>query len=348
MQPPSDISKIIAPYTAAIDSELQALFSNTPDLPMYDHLAYFMGFKNEKLEDGVVYGGKRFRSSIMLMLADWYGQRDKALPFATALELYHNFTLIHDDVVDKDTERRGRPTVWKLFGHDHAINSGDAQMLMMANMLARAAGAVGAGRTSQLTQQFLLEQFQVVVEGQFLDFELTAAKLGDPLVTQAIYEDMIRRKTAELIVAATKGAGLLTEQSQEEIAHLENYGRSLGMAYQICDDVISIWADSDTTGKRNYGDLKEKKKTLPILFAYEKVNEVARIKLAELYSQEELSDSDCEAVIEVLDSVNTKPVMESVFTGHAEAAKESARLLSITAEQKSTLCALVDSLLPKV
>ena len=345
MQPPTDVKKIIAPYTAAIDSELQKLFSTMPDLAMYGHLGYFMGFKNEQLEDEVVYGGKRFRSSAMLMLADWYGKKEKALPFATALELYHNFTLIHDDVVDRDTHRRGRPTVWHLFGHDHAINSGDAQILLMAEMLAEAAGAGVAGHK---TQQFLLQQFRVVVEGQFLDFELTAGKLGDSLVTQAVYEDMIRRKTAELIVAATKGAGLVSEQNEAELTHLENYGRSLGMAYQVCDDVVSVWADGTTTGKRNYGDLKEKKKTLPILFAHEKLEAIKRKQLEELYAQEELSDDDCLLVIELLDSVDTKATMERTFTDYANTAKESARALSVTKEQQETLCALVDSLLPKL
>lgn len=345
MQTPQDVKKIFANYTEAIDSELKKLFAATPDLAMYGHLAYFMGFKNEQLEDEVVYGGKRFRSSVMLMLADYYGFKNAALPFATALELYHNFTLIHDDVVDRDTHRRGRPTVWHLFGHDHAINSGDAQMIMMAEMLAKAAGVKDAG---QKTQQFLLQQFRVVVEGQYLDFELTSVQLGNEFVTQVIYKDMIRRKTAELIVAATKGAGILAERDEKELSHLENYGRSLGMAYQICDDVVSIWATSDTTGKRNYGDLKEKKKTLPILFAYEKLETEKRKQLEELYAKETLSDDDCLSVIELLDSVDTKATMEKAFNDYADTAKNSARALSITNEQQEVLCKLVDSLLPKV
>ncbi len=345
MQPPADVKKIIAPYTMAIDTELQKLFLSMPDLAMYSHLAYFMGFKNEQLEEEVVYGGKRFRSSAMLMLADWYGVKEQALAFATALELYHNFTLIHDDVVDRDTHRRGRPTVWHLFGHDHAINSGDAQMIMMAQMLANAAGSYEAGAK---TQRFLLQQFLIVVEGQYLDFELTTAMLGDTMVTQVVYEDMIRRKTAELIVAATKGAGILATQDENELLHLENYGRNLGMAYQICDDVVSIWADSDTTGKRNYGDLKEKKKTLPVLYAYEKLAEQPRKDLENLYTQETVTDSDCEAVIALLDSVDTKVKMESLFTTQAKAAKESAQALSLHQEHKDILCSLVDSLLPKV
>jgi geranylgeranyl diphosphate synthase type I len=332
-------------YTNQIDGYLKHVFASAPDLPMYDHLAYFMGFKNEQLQPEVVYGGKRFRSSLLLMLGDWYGQLEAVLPFAGALELYHNFTLIHDDVVDKDTHRRGRPTVWHLFGHDHAINDGDAQLLMVAEILATAAQGGAAARE---TQHFFLKQFRIVVEGQYLDFELTNAMLGDAAVNRAAYKEMIRCKTAELIVAAAQGAGILTGQSEAECQLLKTYAHSLGMAYQMCDDVVSIWATSETTGKRNYGDVKEKKKTLPILFAYEQLATAEKQQLARLYSQAGLSDTDCETVITLLDNIDTKPAMEISINEYATKAKTAAQALTLTVDQKDTLCSVVDSLLPKV
>jgi geranylgeranyl diphosphate synthase type I len=339
------VRKITPQYAQKIDAYLQQVFDEAPDLPMYEHLAYFMGFKNEHLQPEVVYGGKRFRSSLLLMLADWYGQQETALPFAGALELYHNFTLIHDDVVDKDTHRRGRPTVWHLFGQDHAINGGDAQLLLVAQILATVATT---NIETKQAQQFLLQQFQIVVEGQYLDFELTKATLGDEEVNRERYLEMIRRKTAELIVAAAQGAGIITGQSAKECELLQTYAQSLGMAYQICDDVVSIWATSETTGKRNYGDVKEKKKTLPILFAYEQLTGVEKQQLTNLYARTELSDIDCAAVIALLDSIDTKSAMEEIITEYAQAAKAAAQALTLTVEQKDTLCALVDSLLPKV
>lgn len=346
MNTPEDIKKIIAPYTAAIDSELQKLFTETSDLKMYEHLAYFMGFRNAQLEPEVVYGGKRFRSSMMLMLGEWYAAQSETLPFATALELYHNFTLIHDDVVDKDTHRRGRPTVWYLFGHDHAINSGDAQLVMVAELLASSSGATKSGPAAQA---FMLRQFRTVIEGQFLDFELTGKKLGEVAVNQTAYEEMIRCKTAELIVAAFRGAGILSKKSEEECNLLEVCGRSLGMAYQICDDTYSIWSTSENTGKRNYGDIKERKKTLPILFAHEKLAAADREKMETIFAgTNELKDSDCEEVIVLLDKVETRQHMEVVIAQYADAAKAAARKLLVTSEQQETLCDLVDSLLPKV
>ena len=346
MKTPEDVKKVISAQTEVLDQELQKVFASTPNLPLYDHLAYFMGFKNEALESEISYGGKRFRSSLMVMLGEWFDKKDEVLPFAVALELYHNFTLIHDDVIDKDTHRRGRPTVWKLFGHDHAINDGDAQLIIMSEMLAHAAGGSTAGPEAQ---RFLLQQFRIVIEGQYLDFELTEKKIGDEGVDEAAYLDMIRRKTAELIVAAARGAGLVSLRPEAELKALEQFGRSLGLAYQICDDTYSIWASSEQTGKRNYGDIKERKKTLPILFAHGNLAGADKTKLEQVFAgEDELTNSDCEEVIKLLDSVDTKTAMEAVIEGHASDAKNAVETLSLYDEQKDTLKVLVDSLLPKV
>ena len=346
MQKPETVLHIIRAQTDVLDAELAAFFKNAPDLPLYGHLAYFMGFKNEALEDEQVYGGKRFRSSLMLMLGDWYGAREATIPFATALELYHNFTLIHDDVIDHDTHRRGRPTVWQLFGTDHAINDGDAQLLLVSELLAKAAQGVPTGVDTQI---YLLQQFRTVLEGQYLDFELTKAKLGDVSVTREAYEEMIRCKTAELLVAAAVGAGMVAGQDEAEIERLVSYARNLGLAYQICDDVVSIWAGSETTGKQSYGDIKERKKTLPILHAYQTLTPGDKQALEQIFNGAgEVSNADCEQVIALLNAADTKQVMEAVIAKHAMEAKAAAQQLSLTPEQRETLCALVDSLLPKV
>lgn len=344
MQAPQGIKELFTEYQTQIDAELEQVFSNTPKLPMYDHLAYFMGFKNESLEPEVTYGGKRFRSALMLMLGDWYGCKEQVLSYSVALELYHNFTLIHDDVVDGDTLRRGRPTVWKLFGHDHAINDGDAQLLMVAQFLA----AAGKGDSNH-AQMFLLEQFLKVVEGQHRDFTLTEAQLGDLGVTEEAYRTMIGQKTADLIVAATVGAGMVAGVSKEEEQLLWDYGENLGLAYQVCDDVISIWADGAKTGKRDYGDLKERKKTLPILYAYRHLSGDAKDRLVYLYKQSnELDDESCQEIVDLLAEVDTHTVMREEIEVYAQKAKSAAAELLLPTEAKEKLMDIVDTLLPTV
>jgi geranylgeranyl diphosphate synthase, type I len=346
MNPPPDVASILAPYTRRIDASLAGLFVELPELPLYQHLAYFMGFRNADLSPGVVYGGKRFRSALMLMLGEGYGTQSATLPLATALELFHNFTLIHDDVVDKDTHRRGRPTVWYQFGVDHAINDGDAQMLIVAELLGGAAATIPTGPK---TQEFMLRQFRKVVEGQYLDFMLTNLPLDDARVTEEAYLTMIERKTSDLIIAATGGAGILADVADAEQAALITYGRSLGLAYQICDDVISIWADTATTGKRTYGDVRERKKTLPILFAYRTLGEAQQAELLALYTgTAEIDDAACVRIIKLLDQVDTVPAMRAAIDTHANAAKAAAGELSVSSELKETLITVVDSLLPSV
>lgn len=348
MQTPEDIQKILSVQTEILDTALENFFTTTPALPLYDHLAYFMGFRDEALKPAKIYGGKRFRSGLMLLLGEYYGARDIVLPYALALELYHNFTLIHDDVVDRDTHRRGRPTVWQLFGTDNAINDGDAQLLLVSELLAKAAHESGSAN-GVAAQRYVLQQFRTVVEGQYLDFELTKAKLGDKGINKSSYLEMVRCKTAELIVAAAEGTGIITEQPEAECAELARYARSLGIAYQICDDVVSIWATSEATGKRSYGDIKERKKTLPVLHAHHTLPEPQRARLVALYADDvEMSDETCEEIIALLDEVDTKSAMERVIAEHATNAKAAAQSLSLVESHQETLCVLVDSLLPKV
>ena len=160
---------------------------------------------------------------------------------------------------------------------------------------------------------------------------------------------MIERKTADLIVAAGKGAGLAAGVSKEELDLLDTYTRSLGMAYQICDDVVSIWGEAATTGKRAYGDLLERKKTLPVLHAYENLPDEEKQALLHIYTDEQtMTNERCEAVIALLDGIETKKAMRTEIESYAQAAKAAAMKLNIAEEKKVLLATIVDTLLPTV
>lgn len=344
MNRPEELQTIFASYTEEIDVSLHTLFASLPAVPLYDHLSYFMGFKNEQLKPEVVYGGKRIRSALMLLLADFYGDKAAGAAGALSLELFHNFTLIHDDIVDGDIMRRGRPTVWKLFGTDHAINSGDAQFILATEALAR-----DDNKYSRELMEFMLAQYRLVIEGQYHDFFLTDAPLGHEDVTEEHYHLMIERKTAVLIAAGTQGAGIATGQSEAEQALLRTYALELGNAYQICDDVVSAWATTEQTGKENYGDIRERKKTLPILYAYQSLDEKGRSELESFFARtERLSEAEALAILKLMDSVGTHEAMRVVIDEKAAAAKAAANALALTSEQKETLVTIVDALLPEV
>lgn len=342
-----DIREIFKAYTGIVETSLREILDTQEDLSLYRHMEYFMGFRDEALQTVETYAGKRFRSSMCLMLADWYGCKQEGIPVATSLELFHNFTLIHDDIVDGDTFRRGRPTVWKLFGHDHAINDGDGQLILAMKVVADASALSDALKGS--LQSFLLQQYLRVVEGQHMDFELTSAQLGDALVTKERYLKMVGRKTADLIAAATHSAGMLSKQSTAECEHLYTYGYQLGVAYQLCDDVVSIWGTQAQTGKRLYGDLLEKKKTLPVLHLLEVGDTQTGKTLLDLYNSDtKLTIDDAQPLIELLEKEHVYEYMHEQIQLSAEKAKSAAVQLSCTETQKQTLVDIVDQLLPDI
>lgn len=339
------VRNLFREYSSDIDTHLVALFRACPDYALYKHMAYFMGFRDEALREQETFGGKRFRSALCLMLADFLGVRGAARPAALSLELFHNFTLIHDDIVDGDTRRRGRPTVWKLWGVPHAINSGDGQLLLALSVLSKDEHDPAR---SLSVQSFLTAQYLKVIEGQYLDFMQTECCIDDSQVTEAAYFEMVGKKTADLIAAATGVTGYLAEVSEEGKEALFSFGYNLGIAYQICDDTVSIWGSEAETGKRAYGDILERKKTLPVLYAYRTLNPSDRATLAQIYTAASVSDSDAREVVALLDSVGTYEAMHSEIQRYAAQAKEEVHSLSLSAAHTATLTCVVDALLPDV
>lgn len=347
MKSSMQVREIYTEYATCIDASLRSVFAAQGDLPMYKHLAYFMGFYDETLTPVTSYGGKRFRSAVSLMLADWYGEKESGMAVATSIELFHNFTLIHDDIVDEDTLRRGRPTVWKLFGADHAINSGDAQLILSLQVITNS--AILSAEQKVAATAFLTRQYLKVVEGQHLDFTLTAASLGDSSVTKAAYITMVEKKTADLIAAAAMVSGVVSGQNDAECAALFAYGYNLGIAYQLCDDVVSIWGTQAQTGKRVQGDILEKKKTMPILHLFEKGNNATKQSLLELYTSDaHMTAADAQTVVTLLDEHEVYADMSIEIEKRAMVAKEAARTLSLQPDQIDTLLDIVDQLLPDI
>ena len=341
----SEVKKLLSSYTAEIDEALRASIPAQDGLSLYQHLEYFLGFRDEKLSETEGYGGKRFRSAVCLMLGEWYEAPDAALPVATSIELFHNFTLIHDDIVDEDVSRRGRPTVWKLFGTDHAINDGDAQLVLALQSVINASTLSDEQKTQ--LQSFLLAQYLRVIEGQHMDFMLTAAKLGDAIVTKEQYLAMIERKTADLVAAATKGAGMASQLDTGELEILFELGITLGVAYQMYDDMVSIWSVEEKTGKQAFGDLYERKKSLPILHAYEMLEEDQQERLIKLYNKEKKpTKKEITEMIALLEESGAHTYMQEEIRVRKVAAKALILKLELPDDHKVVLREIVADLLP--
>jgi geranylgeranyl diphosphate synthase type I len=221
-------------------------------------LAYHLGWEGA----GAEARGKRIRPLLVLLSAAAAGGAwQAALPAASAVELVHNFSLIHDDIQDNSPLRRGRPTVWKRWGVAQAINSGDA-MLTLAHLsclrLAAQLSAEVALQAAAILQQACLE----LTQGQYLDLSYEAR--GD--LTLEAYWPMVGGKTAALLAACTETGALAAGAPESCRAAYRRFGHALGLAFQARDDILGIWGDAALTGKSADSDLLAGKKSLPVLY----------------------------------------------------------------------------------
>jgi geranylgeranyl diphosphate synthase type I len=223
-------------------------------------MAYHLGWEGEGAGPGA--SGKRIRPMLVLLTAAAAGGKwEAALPAAAAIELIHNFSLIHDDIEDNSPLRRGRPTLWKLWGTAQAINTGDA-MFSLAHLTlldleetASPAVALGAARILQETCLSL-------TQGQHLDF---AYESRDDLA-ETDYWPMINGKTAALLCACADLGALVAGTDQAKRQAYRQFGRSLGLAFQVQDDLLGIWGNTGKTGKSTESDMVAGKKSLPVLY----------------------------------------------------------------------------------
>lgn len=336
----TDLTTFFKDECIHIDTAVERVLREAGDLAMYDMLKYFMGFENALQPPSEGKHGKRTRSALLLLIAHMYGESKSALTLAAAIELFHNFTLIHDDIVDHDELRRGQPTVWKLWGVDHAINSGDAQLLLVTDLLLEAA-RLDPVRGASAAQMFS-RYFREVVEGQYLDFMLTAKKLSDSSVTEDVYLEMTRKKTAVLIGAATQAGGVSAGCSEADAVGLFTFGESLGMAYQIADDFVSVWGSVEKSGKQAQGDIIERKKTYPVLYAR---SQGTGGRLKELYEkQEPLTPEEVAEVVCILEQSGAKEATRAYVDRYVQEAGDAVQHLSLGEKEKQTLRDLVELL----
>ncbi len=224
------------------------------------HVArYHFGWTNEDGEPVEASRGKALRPTLVLLAARAVGaQATEAIPAAVAVELVHNFSLLHDDVMDGDTHRRHHRTAWTVFGTDAAVLAGDALLSLATDVLAASDHPAALAATRRLNRAV-----QHLIEGQIMD--VAFERRTD--VTLAECQRMSEAKTGALLgtacdLGATFGAGTI-----DEVADLCSFGQQLGMAFQHTDDLLGIWGDPGVTGKAAYSDLHRRKKTLPIVAA---------------------------------------------------------------------------------
>jgi geranylgeranyl diphosphate synthase type II len=221
-------------------------------------------------------GGKRMRPLLVLMAADLYGAPlEDALPAAMAVEVFHNFSLVHDDIMDAAPLRRGKPTVHQKWDANTGILSGDAMLIMAYQYLEQ----YGGETFKPLTALFSKTALQVCEGQQFdMDFE------GRDDVTLEEYLHMIAYKTAVLLGCALQMGALIGGAPEKEQLAIYNFGMSLGIAFQLQDDYLDVFGDPETFGKQVGGDIIENKKTFLYLQGLELATPAEAQELKDLYS----------------------------------------------------------------
>ncbi|MFC4586262.1 polyprenyl synthetase family protein [Sphaerisporangium corydalis] len=246
----------------------------TLPLSMRRIAGYHFGWLDEYGREATADGGKAIRPALVLLAAEAVGGTpEPALPAAVAVELVHNFSLLHDDVMDGDVTRRHRPTAWSVFGVSGAILAGDALLTLAFDVLG-AGGHPAAGEGSRVLGAAVLD----LVEGQSSD---TAFETRDDVgLSECV--SMAEGKTGALLGGACALGALFGGGDAEQIEHLRGYGTRLGLAFQLVDDLLGIWGDPAITGKPVYSDLRSRKKSLPVVAALTS-NTPAGHELATLY-----------------------------------------------------------------
>ncbi|HZQ39097.1 MAG TPA: polyprenyl synthetase family protein [Dehalococcoidia bacterium] len=314
--PPAALSR----FRTAVEQEMRDTLRGGEG-PLYAMQRYHLGWEDAEGRPIAGAGGKIFRPALCLLCCQALGgDPDRALPGAAALELLHNFSLIHDDIEDRSSTRHGRRTLWDLWGVELAVNAGDAMFTAARLALHRLSARDYAPQT--MLNAFLIfdRASQRLCEGQDTDlrFEQRTA------VSMDEYLAMIAGKTGALIGTSAAMGALLAEQPGRTVGLFDRFGRLLGRAFQIQDDALGVWGVEARTGKPSGDDIRARKKAYPITRALEVAQAEDRALLGELYARPELDDR---AVAEVLAIFERNGIREDAARAARQTAGEALALL---------------------
>ncbi|MGW1215767.1 family 2 encapsulin nanocompartment cargo protein polyprenyl transferase [Streptomyces sp. NPDC002499] len=272
-----EAAEILERTRASVDPELRAAIDSLPG-SMRRIALYHFGWEHADGTPAAGSAGKAIRPALVLTAAAALGgpgARASAVRAAAAVELVHNFTLLHDDVMDRDTTRRHRPTAWTVFGDADAILAGDALQALALGLLAEDPHPASSAAAARLAA--------CVVElcaGQHADTALERRHPGEVTLDEVL--TMAEAKTGALLGCACALGALYAGASDDDVEALDAFGRQAGLAFQLIDDVIGIWGDPKRTGKPAGADLAVRKKSLPVVAALTSGTPAAA-ELAQLY-----------------------------------------------------------------
>ncbi len=285
-------------------------------------------------------GGKRIRPVVCLTTCEMFGvQPEKALPAALSLELFHNFTLLHDDIMDKAEKRRNRDCVHIKWNENVAILSGDAMQILAFDCLRNLPDSI-LRESLTLFNRTALE----VCEGQQFDMDFEQ----QDLVTETDYLNMIRLKTGVLLAASLKLGAIAAEASAADADHLYDMGIHIGIAFQLQDDLLDVYGDTATFGKNIGGDITTNKKTYLLIQALKRADSETCAELNRWLSDTSFpAEAKITAVTAIYDRTHVKDICQEEMERHYRMAIDSLAAVSLPEERKKPLLHIASQLMKR-
>ena len=323
------IKELQAIINNEIENRSDELKKRSPEL-LYQPVEYSLGI-----------GGKRLRPVLLLLGYNLFSDDfQNALPAALAIEVFHNFTLLHDDIMDKAEVRRNRETVHKVYGENVAILSGDAMAFLSYQYLFECK-SVNLHEVAQLFTRTAIE----VCEGQQFDMEFE-----DRMdVSEYEYLEMIRLKTAVLLACSLKSGALLADSGEQIAEQLYDFGINLGLAFQLQDDMLDTFGNQETFGKRIGGDILSNKKTYLLIKALENAPDDLKSELLSWIRNTNFkAEEKITAVTKIYNQIGIKDLVQQKVDSYFKKASMIYDAISINESRKKTLLALSNSMLKRV
>ncbi|HDS08195.1 MAG TPA: polyprenyl synthetase family protein [Bacteroides sp.] len=312
-----------------VEKHIQTVF--IPDTPreLYEPVKYILSL-----------GGKRIRPALVLLACDLYsGGVESALMPAIAIEMFHNFTLVHDDMMDRSDLRRGSPTVHKKYNENVAILSGDVMSIMASRLMNQAPGVV-----LNTVHDIFTRTAMQVCEGQQIDMNFEERLT----VTEEEYLHMIEMKTAVLIAASLKIGAVLGGASQKDAEDLYEFGRNLGIAFQLQDDLLDTYGDPEKTGKKVGTDIVDNKKTFLMIKALDHADPVQKKELTGWLSRKDFEHEEkIEAVVSVFNDLKVKELTENKIGDFYDASLQKLKKLQREEDRKTELYSFASMLMER-
>ena len=340
------LPSIFDQYRACIQDNLQlGLEQKSGPMPkdakpnVYTILGYGMGWTDKFGKPVNKSTSKLLRPTLCLFAAEATGgDINKAIKTAIALEYMHNFSLLHDDIQDRDEIRHHRPTVWYVWGEPKAITAGNVLRsiadVTLSGLLTEPSDALTISRT--MTGGCL-----EMIEGQFLDISYESRKN----IAVKEYLDMISRKTGALIRCSMELGAHIGSSDLDIVNSFRESGKALGCLFQITDDLLGVWGDEAKTGKPVGQDITRRKNSLPVVHAMSNSSGKQSEILKTIYSKNELGENDVDTVLSIMDNIGTKSYIRNMANEYSDIALQSFYSANIDSKHVSKFEELVQFLL---